>query len=189
MRDEASGPTAALGEQGRRSEGVRGGPAGLEVWEWRRRVSSEPRPEGESGQGWGCSRDTGGSIGLRVQGSTKRAPRSGMHQDWEWEQFSTVGKSSLVSPEHCWTLAAWNVGVSVPQLWGRARAMPGMTLAWKEPCLPRALLRISQGNEMPGCSCKWEISPAAQPPEWLCRVGTQGPSAGGHGACSGDRQG
>lgn len=33
-------------------------------------MSSKPRFEGDSGQRWECSRDTDGSLGLRVQGST-----------------------------------------------------------------------------------------------------------------------
>lgn len=113
-------------------------------------------------------------IGLRVKG----APWFGMHQDWEWEQLSTMGKSSLVSPWPC-----WNKGVSVPPALGQ-----GHSHAWcdrvKRALLatakPRALLRKTQGNEMPGCPgqqlSKRESSPPPQPPEGLCRVGTPGPS-------------
>lgn len=98
----------------------------------------------------GLSRDTGGSTGLRVQGSIKGAPWHGMYQDWEWEQFSTTGKNPLGSPQHCWLLATWNTGVQcTPALglghshaWGDA----GVEGALFATAVPRALLRKSQGN-------------------------------------------
>lgn len=93
--------------------------------------------------------DTGGSIDLRVPGRAKGAPWLGMHQDWEWGQFSTEKLPGIP-----WALLApvnlEQGALRAPQLWGRATATPGVTLGLEgalcATTTPRALLRKSQGH-------------------------------------------
>lgn len=134
--------------------------------------------------------DTGGSIDLRVPGRAKGAPWLGMHQDWEWGQFSTEKLPGIP-----WALLApVKPGTGGPQ--SPPALGQGHSHAWGDSGVGRSPVCHNHAKgfveEIPGelnaqaAAGIWESSPA--PPEWLCRVGTRGPSLGGNGAWAGDRQ-